>query len=93
MSGYYLVETPAGGWQIVSPLGQVVADMHGMGCERGRRDIETMLAALNDAGRRSERLRGLRGVAGYLSASGRPTEDDVRRLAAVVAALVAEVAR
>ena len=76
--------------QIIGPLGQVVADVHGLGTARGQRDVETMLRALNHRPERLQNLRRLRAQAQSLSESGRATEDDVRRLAAVLVELVQE---
>lgn len=75
--------------QIVSPLGEVVADVHGLGTARGRRDAETMVRALNRGPARLQTLRRLRAEAESLAASG-DTPLKFRQLAAVVADLVRE---
>jgi hypothetical protein len=89
MSSYYLNDTH----QIISPLGQVVADCHGSATVRGRRDAETMLRALNHEPARLQTLRRLRALAEVLSESGEATEDNFRRLAGIVAELTEEAAR
>lgn len=92
MSLYYLHEAN-GRSQIIGPLDQVIADVHGSATERGRRDIDTMLRALNHGPERLHTLRRLRAQAESLSESGQPTEDGFRRLAGIVAELVQEAAR
>jgi hypothetical protein len=72
--------------QIIGPLGTVVADVHGMATEGGRRDAATMLAALNAGAQRAELLRGLRVEAAALADAGE--SDGLRRLARVVAELI-----
>lgn len=90
MASYVLNENTG---QIIGPLDTVVADVHGLRTARGRRDAEAMVRALNHEPERLQALRGLRAQAQHLAESGEPTQDDFRRLAALVAELVQEAAR
>jgi hypothetical protein len=79
--------------QIIGPLGNVVADVHGLHSPRGLRDAESMLRALNHKPERLHRLRRLRAQAEELSESALATEADLRRLAGILAEVVVEAAR
>jgi hypothetical protein len=92
MSRFYLYQKN-GRCQIISPLDQVVADVHGTATARGRAQIDAMLRALNEEPARIQILRKLRAQAEHLAESGQPTEDGFRQLATLVAELVQETAR
>lgn len=79
--------------QIISPLGTVVADLHGLGTPEGRCAAEAMLRALNYEPERLQALRRLRAEARSISEGGLDAEGGLRRLAALVSELVKEVAR
>lgn len=84
MSAYRLA-----GSQIISPLGTVVADVHGLATKAGQRNAQAMLAALNCTERRAETLRGLRADAREI-ADG-PGDHSVRRLAGVMVEVIEQL--
>lgn len=78
------------GNQIVTADGTVAADLHGMATESGRRRAGVILAALNAPARQAAELRAIRCDAQSIAESGTAVEDDVRRLAHLVARLASE---